>query len=62
MEMEAALRNSIMKSRSLTVSMAFSVGAEKPRASAVACRSMGRVVPARAQAPRGQKSVRARQS
>ena len=58
----AAERLSRAKSRSETLSSEFAVGAAKPRAWAVAWRSIGKGEPARAAAPSGHSFIRARAS
>ena len=58
----AAAQNSIAKSRSATLSREFRVGASKPSISALASRSIGKVVPASAAAPKGETFNRFRQS
>ena len=59
---DAAAQNSTAKSRSLTASRELAVTPSNPSAAAVAARSMGNVVPARAAAPRGDRLSRTRQS
>ena len=58
MSIEHALRNSTQKSRSETPSRLFSATAEKPKSSASYALSVGYVVPARAQQPMGETSMR----
>ena len=58
----AAASVSSAKSRSATLSSELAVGRSKPSASAVACRSMGKEVPASAAAPSGHSLSRARAS
>jgi hypothetical protein len=55
-------RYSSAKSRSDTASSELSVGPSKPRVAAVRWRSIGKLVPARAALPRGQRLRRARAS
>ncbi len=62
MQMEAADRASSAKSRSDTPSRELAMGPSKPRARAVARRSMGNAVPARAAEPSGLRFMRARAS
>ena len=52
MRMELLAKNSKIKSRSDTASSELLYGLAKPMRSAVSSRSMGKVVPARAAAPR----------
>ena len=59
---ESALTNSNAKSRSLVASMLFVVGAANPSSCAIDSRSSGRVDPATAADPRGQRFARFRQS
>ena len=54
----ALLRYSTEKSRSLTASKLFAYGFENPSNSALRWRSIGKVVPAKAPAPKGNKSIR----
>ena len=61
-QMLDAARNSNAKSRSLTASSELAIGASKPSACAVICRSIGNDVPAKAAAPNGEKFIRARAS
>ena len=58
-QMAPAARASSAKSREDTLSRELAVGRAKPRALAVACRSMGKGEPARAAAPRGHSFMRA---
>ncbi len=51
-------RNSSAKSRLPTPSRLLAVGRAKPRAAAVACRSIGQGVPASAELPSGDSSMR----
>ena len=61
-QMLLAARNSKAKSRSDTESRLFAVGRSKPSAFAVACRSIGKDVPAKAAAPKGHSFIRLRAS
>jgi hypothetical protein len=58
----AAVRNSIAKSRSDTLSSELAVGPSKPSARAVASLSIGKPVPASAALPSGQRLSRTRAS
>jgi hypothetical protein len=58
----ALVRYSIAKSRSLTESSEFRVGASNPSAAAVASRSIGNPVPASAAPPSGHRFIRTRAS
>ena len=60
--MAPAARNSRAPSREPTASMLFAVGPSKPSARAVRSRSRGRVEPASAPEPSGQRARRARRS
>ncbi len=60
--MAVAARYSSAKSRSLTASSELAAGRSKPRAALVMSRSIGKLVPARAAAPRGHSLRRARAS
>ena len=60
--MALAARNSNAKSRSATASSEFAIGRSKPSAFAVASLSIGKDVPARAQAPSGLSFIRVRAS
>src|SRR5690606_15705398 len=57
---EAADRNSSAKSRSDTESRLLAVGRSKPKAAAVIWRSIGKLVPAKAAAPKGHSFIRFR--
>jgi len=58
----AQAQNSTAKSRSETASIEFSHSASKPSSRATRLRSIGKVVPARAAAPRGKQFTLARAS